>query len=211
MLNESHRLAGAVAGAVTAAALRARPAEALLIVVTATLSSLLPDLDCPSSKAARACLQLAPVAGVAAYAAADGCCTTAGERLVVAALGAVALAALPTALKICFGHRGALHSLILFGGALACAFHFTLPGTVWRGLAVGAAVGALVGGILPDMLTPAGVSALWPLSRRKWQLLPAALAFRTGGWGERFVFRPALALILAGLILGYTLGLLSRA
>lgn len=203
MLGVTHRRVGALAGASFAYLTHAAPLECLLLAVSGYSGALLPDADCPGSTIARFAASLAlPVVAITYFSSA----TTIPDpelRFKMALLSGTALVIIPFALKLLLGHRGALHSLVLWLPLALLAWWF-IPREylLLRTCLAGVSVGAMIGGILPDMLTPAGVEALWPLTARDLRLVPHAFAPRTGGWFESLFFRPcvtALLLITIGL------------
>lgn len=202
MLGVTHRRFGALAGASLAYFTHAPPLECLMLAVSGYSGALLPDADCPGSTIARFAASLAlPVVAIT-YFALGPTIPEPELRFRMALLAGGALVVVPFALKLVFGHRGALHSFL---------FWLPLGGLAWwfmpddylllRACIAGISLGAMVGGIVPDMLTPAGVEALWPLTDRDLRLVPHTLAPRTGGWFESFFFRPCVTVLLL-LIIG---------
>lgn len=196
MLGPSHFCAGALSGLLFAAATNATPGRALLLVAGGAVGGLCPDIDTPSSTIARWCLRLSPVAALLAYRHPQTLAADVRTRLACAAAAALCFALLPVALRLLVGHRGPLHALPVWGAGFALAAHFSPSLPFLGALVEGIFLGALAGGVLPDMLTPAGTAALWPLTRRRFRLAPRVLCVNTGGWMESFVIRPLLGLAL---------------
>lgn len=95
---------------------------------------------------------------------------------------------LSTMVRISFGHRGALHSLV---AAAAAALAVGLAGGPALALAAGA---GYLAHLLGDLLTPSGVPLLWP-----WPGRVRVPLVRTGGLLERYVVFPVAALGFAAL------------
>lgn len=173
MMGRSHFASGAVVGLALSAVAPMPDGLVPWVVGTAAVSSLVPDLDHPSGRAANA---LPPVTWVLCWAV----------RHVSVRMTGVA-------------HRGGSHSAVFAAGwgvlfAAALAFWVPVLSTLWLGMA--AAVGCLVG-VLGDVLTVNGCAhVLWPSRRRV--VWPEVLRFRTGGPAELVVFG---ALVVAGCLL----------
>jgi membrane-bound metal-dependent hydrolase YbcI (DUF457 family) len=204
MLGVTHRRAGALAGVSFAYFTHTAPLECLLFAVAAYVGALLPDADCPGSTIARFAASLAlPVVAITYFVTA-ATIPNPQLRFKVSLLSGAALVVIPFALKLLLGHRGALHSFLFWLPLGFLAWWFLPPGYLLRSCLAGISLGAMIGGILPDMLTPAGVEALWPITDRDLRLIPRPIAPRTGGWFEAILFRPCVTVLLfaaAGLFL----------
>ena len=212
MEGHSHALSGACAGLGIGLALRARlPADAALAGFTAGLA-LLPDLDKCGASAARSLGFLTEAiawvitrasgghrhgthsaVGAAAFCAAAWLACRyrhdLGGKIGLALLLTVAVAAGLEALHVSSGHVADL-----IGIAVAVA-------VLWRGyflpLIPLATAAGCVTHLLGDMLTDRGVPLAWPVSQRRFWLVPRQLAFTTGSAPERWFVVPALTLGLA--------------
>lgn len=150
----------------------------------ATISAYVPDIDHPSSKAARS---LGPITWILAKlvghasAAVHAWTKTAKDR--------------PDE----DGHRTCSHTLLaglVVAGAVALTVRLCgSPSLVW--LAWPVLVG-YIAHLLGDSLTNSGCPILWPIkiAGRRWFPIgpPAAFRFGTGGWVERFVAMPVFAI-----------------
>jgi membrane-bound metal-dependent hydrolase YbcI (DUF457 family) len=185
---------GGAAAALVAAPLLGAPAG--LAAVAGALGALLPDLDTPQSKGARA-LPFAAATAVALATAPHGWTSSEGGMAV-----GVALAwALPRLAHRFVGHRAALHApavhvLLTLVGAmtLQATDHVSLAP-----LAVAAGLGSIVGGLALDACTIRGVPLLWPWRHEPVHLVPARWRCRTGGRRE-LVVRLLLAALLAAVV-----------
>lgn len=210
MMSRTHMAIGAAAGAAASLALRMGPAESIGLAVVAALGATLPDIDTEQSTASRTLFKAVPILA-AAYILAGLAAHLMGwsqsyPPFLRVGLIAAAVMLIPTATRVIFGHRGATHSVLVWTAMLLALYVTGYRGTAVI-LAGSVCVGVCVGGILPDAITPAGVPLLWPVTDRKFHLLPDGLRIRTGGWIERLLVRPlaylailAISLRIAGLI-----------
>lgn len=193
MLYPTHMLAGALAGTAFAAAIGASP---WIPAAVAALGALVPDLDTPQAKGARA---LGPLAALAVAAGAwPGGYTHRDIVLVLLALLAGLTA--PHLLHRLVGHRGVWHAPILhlgLGSGLALtAFLVTGGGSAALVIAY-ATSGAVIGGLALDACTVRGIPLLWPLHLRPVHLVPRRCRFVTGGQREQLL-RVLLVVVLVG-------------
>ena len=222
MIGRSHALCGILAGCGVAAVVPSAPWPVRILAVAVTGgAALLPDLDTPTSTAARS---LGPVTRLAARAVAasslavyhatrtdadpadrrDGhrlathtvpACLAAGAGVAVAAaahpVGLVVVASLLAGL-LGLGVRLCGASLAVLGGTVGWWATTQAPGWWWL---YGAAttVGCLVH-LAGDLVTKAGVPVWWPLQRggRRWAPVTTPATFRAGGAEETAIVTPLL-------------------
>lgn len=203
-MSKTHFAIGALAGVGAGCYFGAGPAEALGLTAAAALGATLPDADTTSSTASHTLFRLGPVVALC-YLAAGAASFLGGwtenlPSVVYAGYIAAAIMLLPVALHVLFGHRGATHS-ILFWGAIYVGAAAAVADPPARLLAAGVCLGSCAGGILPDAMTPAGVPALWPITSRRFRVMPETLCIATGGLVERLFVRPLayLSLIIMSL------------
>ena len=196
-MSRTHVAIGLAAGGAAALSLRLGLAESVCFSLVAGASAALPDIDTEQSTASRMLFKFVPITAIAyivAVAAAHlfGWAKTGPSLLHVGTVAATFIL-LPTATRLIFGHRGATHSLLVWAALLAALYVY---GVREASALLGASVclGSSVGGILPDALTPAGVPVFWPITDRRFHLLPAGLRIRTGGLAERVLVRPLVYL-----------------
>jgi membrane-bound metal-dependent hydrolase YbcI (DUF457 family) len=199
-MGKTHALSGAalwLAGCATVTAVAHPVGPAVILVGTplAVLTSYFPDLDHPSSKAARslgwATRLLAH--GIAALSAAVYRWTATGEDR-------------PNGT----GHRAITHTglfCLMLGGLVSGALALAgLAGWAWLGIPAGA--GAL-SHLLGDACTKYGVPLVWPVKVRgqRWYScgLPHAIRIRTDRFAEHWIVMPAL-LVVTG-VAGYVLAM----
>lgn len=216
MMGRTHALSGVVAYLAAAAAVptwHTSLGELVLGTAVAAGAAMLPDLDHPQSRIARAAGPVSWVVavvvarlggghrevthsllGVALMALATWGIGTAGALplgLWAAFLGALALGAVGP-----WRRFGIVYTLLCLLSAAALITVSAVDGPrVWVMVAA-VAIGALTH-VLGDMLTREGCPLLWPWRRRM-----ALAALRTDGWVERLVVAPVLliaALALLGL------------
>jgi len=94
-------------------------------------------------------------------------------------------------------HLGILRSDLI---AVAAAITVTVTGWDLALVPYAAALGILTH-ITGDELTKDGCPFFWPITDRKYHLLPSCLRFTTGTWPENLVLTPLLAVTLAWLAL----------
>lgn len=198
MMFRSHALSGAalwLGGCAVAQTLH-HPATATAVLVgtpIAVLFSGSPDLDHPSSKAARS---LGPATRLLAHG--------------IAALSAAVYRSTATGRDRPneSGHRGITHTLafcVALGGLVA-GLAALVGGAGWLWLGLPAGVGALAH-LLGDACTRYGVPLAWPVKvrGRRWYScgLPYALRIRTDRAAEHYVVMPVLVVLtgLAGWVL----------
>jgi membrane-bound metal-dependent hydrolase YbcI (DUF457 family) len=96
-------------------------------------------------------------------------------------------------------HRGHRHGT-RHADLLAVAGAIEVCATGWDLILVSyAAAAGILTHIAGDGLTKHGIPFFWPLTDKKFHLLPERLRFTTGTWQERRVLVPLLAVALAGL------------
>lgn len=200
MMSRTHIAIGVAAGGAVAHFLHLSIPESVGLGLVAGAGAALPDIDTEQSTASRTLFKIVPL-GALVYLVAGlvarllGLSQTRPSLLQVGIIAA-AVMLLPTATRLIFGHRGATHSLLVWSSLLAILY---LYGMRESSALLGASVclGSSVGGILPDALTPAGVPALWPITKKRFHLLPDGLRIRTGGIIERLIVRPLAYLAVA--------------
>lgn len=210
MLAPTHKAAGTLSCALLSLFLNSSPQTALLLIVCGYAASSLPDIDCPQSTISRQAHRFAPFAAIIVFVTTEGSFTNKKEQLIVSLLCAAALAYGPLVLNLTIGHRSATHSLVLTSALYAVALLLLPRHGLGREVVSGIYLGTICGGVVPDLLTPGGVEAGWPLTRKRFRLLPAFMAPRTGGMFERFIFRPLLCAALVLILIRYSLNLLDR-
>jgi membrane-bound metal-dependent hydrolase YbcI (DUF457 family) len=214
MLGRTHALSGlAACSAIAMTAWHAGPRSAAVSAVITAGAAVLPDLDAPGSAAARSLGFLTrwtaravaavsgghrhgthSLAGVVVFAGAAAACATwrrtiPGE-IALTVLLAVLLAAALRVLRL-DGHAGDL-------AAVAAAVMITRTGYGTGGLWLLTALGTAVH-IAGDMLTRSGCPLAWPVTGRRFWLLPAPARFTTGQRAERLIVTPLLLLALAAM------------
>lgn len=161
MMGRTHALSGAVLGLAVCSAVPPPPVLVPVVVAVCALAAFAPDLDHPSSVAARA---LPPVTWLLCR--------------VIRWLSRVTTGV---------SHRGLSHSPVFAAAVGLLAWWGTgylLPGqtAVWTGVAAGA--GCWIGAIGDELTSNGNRFAFWPLAGIRW---PRMLRFRTGGTGEHVV------------------------
>lgn len=195
MMGRQHLLSGVVVGLATCHAVSGIAAGAVWVGLVAA-GSLAPDLDHPNARAVRAL----------------------GLPGKVLSLGVVSFS------QAVFrrvrgpgdrgdgGHRYLTHSLVsvppvgLLVAGLVAVSRMVFGGVVWNVLpgpwewGAAFALGWLTH-IAGDAVTKGGCPLLWPamISGRRWHRvrLPGWMAFRTGGWVERWIVRTVLLILAA--------------
>lgn len=226
MMARGHALGGMLVGCGVAAVVPFAPAPVRLLAVAATGgAALLPDLDIPSSTAARSLGLLTKLiargvgaASLAIYHATRGEADPAGRanghRLATHTLPACLLFGLLASLAcllhplagtsllgvlgglLGLGLRTAGASLALVAGGGAYYVLTTYPSWWWL-FGVSVALGCLahLGG---DVVTPAGIPICWPREAdgRRWRMVSTPATFGAGGDIETVVVTPVLGLCL---------------
>src|SRR3954469_1204067 len=160
----THQISGVGAAALTAAALDVPVATTAVLIATAWLGSMLPDVDKAGSHIHR---------------------RTGPERRPLPVRAAGSLVRLPLRLLTLLPHRGITHSV--FACVLAGALAGLLTSIVAPALAVTAGAGCALGyaaHVAGDACTPSGVPLWAPLSRRRHWLLPRPARIPTGSLRE---------------------------
>jgi membrane-bound metal-dependent hydrolase YbcI (DUF457 family) len=221
MLGRTHALTGMVACSVLSATVwHPGHGQAVVAAVISGGAAVLPDIDHPDATVSRGFGFLtetfARLVSFAAGGHRHGTHSLAG----IAVFTAVALAAEPWRQTV----PGAIALTILLAVILASALRVlrlgghgadllalaAAAGMTWTGYGVTglwwlAALGA-ASHIAGDMLTRSGCPLAWPLSPRRFWLLPARARLTTGHRAERFIITPALALALAWMAAGAAAG-----
>lgn len=221
-MGKGHALSGLIVGCGLAAVAPWAPGPVRLVVaLTAGGAALLPDLDHPSSTAARSLglatrllARLIAAASLAIYHAsrgeADPPHRSNGHRLATHTAPACLLFGLAAA-AACLAHPLAGASLVaLLTGLLGLGLRIagasfalctgggaywaltTYPGWWWLyGVAVAAGCAAHLAG---DVVTPAGIPIAWPLLRegRRWEAISTPATFDAGGAVEVALVTPLL-------------------
>jgi membrane-bound metal-dependent hydrolase YbcI (DUF457 family) len=205
MMGKQHVLSGVVVGLATCHTVSGFAAGAVWVFLVAA-GSLAPDLDHPSARAVRSLGLPGKVLslGVVALSRAvfrlvrgprDG--GDGGHRYLTHTLASVPSVGLLVAGLVAVPR-------LVFGGAV----WGVLPGPWEWGAAF--ALGWLTH-IVGDAVTKGGCPLLWPvmIGGRRWHRLrlPGWVAFRTGGWFERWIVRTALLILVAVLAVGLVTGI----
>jgi hypothetical protein len=162
--------------------------------VVAVVAALLPDIDEPESLISNSPNAIRKKLGRGRTVAERGAHQSAGLLLRAANVFTRGLAMLVRLLA--GGHRAATH-VLLIAAALTTGTYFLGHAIGFPSLWMWFALGYL-SHLLLDMMTPAGVSVLWPLSRRDLHLLPSFMRVRTGSGGDVAV--RLLLMALAGVL-----------
>ena len=163
-------------------------------VAVAIVAALLPDIDEPESLISNSPNAIRKKLGRGRTVAQRSAHQSAGLLLRAANVLTRGLAMLVRLLA--GGHRAATH-VFLIAAALTVGMYFLgasigFP-SMWMWFALG-----YLSHLLLDMMTPAGVSVLWPLTRRDLHLLPSFMRVQTGGGGDAVV--RVLLLAAAGVL-----------